>query len=182
MEKRTKEEVAREAIEDMEETETREILKRIERTEKIIRGEFDADIKAATREVIEEIEELIRSGVDENGEVAEGWLEDWSDVEYRISRQGTYRGVSLLQEEYMNNYDYEIETTKQIIIVVDSYTGRTLAIKRITDKETIKALKAINELWANEYYEDWGDTLHPVVPLLSPPLYRHYHLGNIATE
>lgn len=142
MEKRTEEQLAREAKE-MEER--RKIIERL--------YESDEQKRERARKAIEGIEELIKSGVDENGEVKEilgkvkgNFLVNCNDVEYRISIHGTYRGVSLLYENYMGEYDYEIETTRRIIIVTSSFSGEILAMKRITDKETTKALTAMDKM------------------------------------
>lgn len=109
------------------------------------------DKKVIAKEIISEIEGLIKYGV-ENGEVAEGWLTDWDDVEYRISKVSEYRGVAMFQENYRNGYDIEIETTRPHILVLDTRTEEILAMKYFTDEKTLDALREIDYAWEDDYY------------------------------
>ncbi len=106
-------------------------------------------MKEIAREIFFELEELIRDGVDEDG-VAEGWLEDWDDVEYKTSRRGNYRGVVLYQENYIRGCDIEIDTAKMMLTVLDA-DGKIAALHWVEDVETVSALRVIDALWEEEY-------------------------------
>lgn len=106
-------------------------------------------------QIIDELEELIRDGV-EDGDVAEGWLEDWDDVEYRISKNGNYRGVVLFQADY-DGLSVEIDTARMMISVLTE-DGKTVEFRYVEDEETLRALTAIDREWEAEY-EEWEEAI-----------------------
>lgn len=106
-------------------------------------------------QIIEEMEQLIRDGVDEDGEVAEGWLEDWDDVEYRLSRSGRYRGVALLNANYdESGLDVEIDTTRYELCIRDTETEMAVMFRHVENEETLLALRKIDRVWEEEFYRE----------------------------
>lgn len=111
-----------------------------------------ADKKVIANKIIDKVEDLIRNGVDEDGDVSEGWLEDWDDVEYRLNKDGRYRGVALLEANYRGSgFDVEIDTTRCEVIIRDTDTEEAVLARFICDEETQTALELISMAWGDEF-------------------------------
>lgn len=118
------------------------------------------EVMEKAKQVIDEWIEMLRDATDEDGELAEevidGWTdaEEWEDVEYRCTKEGRYRGVSLLQSNYDGSgLDVELDTTRNEIILRDADTEKIVMANFIRDENAVRGIEAIDAVWLQEFEE-----------------------------